>query len=196
MVPKAQGPVPSQLGIFRKDVGRPYFPLGIRCGGLHPKPGSFHHGFEQVFQGYKPKNGYVCQPGQRKISKILLPVSSFSSHQGKCFNLSPRGLGGGLCKSTMEGYHPLASEFKGIQTPKMSIHMPLLGFSHFLAPVNRSKKVWDQVFNGPPRVRMFTNCHGDKMPAPKWPQSCRVLSGQDWSPRKCKMPTSKIIWTP
>ena len=48
----------------------------------------------------------------------------------------------------------------------------------------------------PPREGMFTNCHGEVMPAPKWPLACLVLSGKDWNPKRCRMPTSKIIWEP
>ena len=56
-----------------------------------------------------------------------------------------------ICKPPLESNNTLATKIEAKQASKMPFHMPLLGFINFLAPINKTKKVWDEVLGNTPQ---------------------------------------------
>jgi hypothetical protein len=57
----------------------------------------------------------------------------------------PRGAGAGLCKPPMECNSPVASQAKGQPPHHLPFHLPLLGWSHVVAPINKNEAERHQV---------------------------------------------------
>jgi len=140
----------SKLGTFRAHARRSHIQMGLRRGGLYIKPKSFSRHFEKIFPRNYPRHRHVRQSGECKISKVLCEIPTLSSIQSECPKLLPPGPEGSLCQSPMENHFPLVEKNSRKQTFKMPLNLPILGFSHFLAPINKTQKVWDEMFGNSP----------------------------------------------
>ena len=143
-----QGGFASKVGALKRNVGGQIVPVGVRHWGLHPKSLPFQLPKGSISSLDQFANRHVCLPGEQKIKGLCLPVASLGSKEGRCPKLQFGRVGGTLCKPPLVGNFKLASPTKAKPKPPMFDGLPLLGFRHMVAPINKAKSSQYPLFFG------------------------------------------------
>ena len=140
---------PGPIGPLPGNASRRIEQVDVRQGGLQPGQKFFSLGKNKIFQVVTSPGIHVCIPCKFQAPKICNEVATPPSFQGGLSEMHLARFRGNLCKYPLDNNSTLVAPFKREPPPEMSSDLPLLGFNHVVAPINKASGSQSTLFSGP-----------------------------------------------